>query len=124
MPTTGAIARGSGGLALAVLFLAGCEPAKTTTPIALTPGTVEYQLRQQQLQNMQSDTGRGMQNPAVTGVSPSVGGIERAPAGGTGGAGGNLGGIRTDGTIQRPGAGAPSTQSMVPANPRRPAPAY
>ena len=77
-------------------------------PISLTPGTVEYQLRQQQLQNMQSDPNRGMQNPAVTGVNPGVGGIERAQTGGTGGAGGAIGGLRTDGTIQRPGSGAPS----------------
>ena len=118
------VIRHFGSLAVAALLLAGCEPAKPTTPIALTPGTVEYQLRQQQLQNVQSDPSRGMQNPGVTGVNPSVGGIERAPAGGSGGAGSTLGGIRTDGTIQRPGSGAPSTQTMVPANPRRPAPAY
>ncbi|MFC7478704.1 hypothetical protein ACFQS7_30620 [Dankookia sp. GCM10030260] len=111
-----------GGLALVAILVAGCEPAKQTTPIALTPGTVEYDMRQQQLRNVQSDTSRGMQNPAVTGVNPSVSGIERAETGGSGGAGSNLGGIRTDGTIQRQGSGAPSTQSMVPTNPRRPAP--
>jgi hypothetical protein len=116
-----------GGIALASLLVAGCDsvtPAKTTGPSVLTPGTVEYQLRQQQLQNVQSDPSRAMQNPAVTGVNPSVGGIERAPAGGAGGAGSAVGGLRTDGTIQRPGSGAPPSQSMVPANPRRPAPAY
>ena len=116
--------RDFGGLALVALLVAGCEPARPTTPISLTPGTVEYQLRQQQLQNMQSDTSRGMQNPAVTDVNPGAAGIERAQTGGTGGAGGAIGGMRTDGTVQRPGAGAPSSQTMVPANPRRPAPAY
>jgi hypothetical protein len=125
MPNKSASGRVSGGLALAAILLAGCEPApKPTTPISLTPGTVEYQLRQQQLQNVQSDPNRAMQNPVVTGASPGVGGIERAPTGGAGGAGGAVGGLRTDGTIQRPGSGPPQSQSMVPANPRRPAPAY
>ena len=116
-----------GGIALVSLLVAGFDsvtPARSTGPVALTPGTVEYQLRQQQLQNVQSDPGRAMQNPAVTGVNPNVGGIERAPTGGAGGAGGAVGGLRTDGTIQRPGSGPPQSQSMVPANPRRPAPAY
>ena len=109
-------------LALVALMIAGCEPAKQTTPIALTPGTAEYDMRQQQLRNVQSDTSRGMQNPGVTSINPSAGGIERAQTGGSGGAGSNLGGIRTDGTIQRQGSGAPPTQSMVPTNPRRPSP--
>ena len=116
-----------GGIALIGLLVAGCDsvtPASNTGPIALTPGTVEYQLRQQQLQNARSGANPGIQNPAVTNVSPSVGGIERAEPGGTGSTGGNVGGLRTDGTIVRPGAGAPSSQTMVPANPRRPAPAY
>jgi hypothetical protein len=105
-----------GGIALATL-LVGCNsatPAKNTGPIALTPGTVEYDLRQQQLQNIRSGANTGTQNPTVTGVNPSVGGIERATTGGTGSTGGSVGGLRTDGTIERPGAGAPATQS-VPA---------
>ena len=109
-----------GGIALVSILAAGCSsltPAQNTGPIALTPGTVEYQLRQQQLQNAQSGVNAGTQNPTVTNVNPSVGGIERATTGGAGSAGGNVGGLRTDGTIERPGAGAPSTQS-VPA-PRR-----
>lgn len=110
-----------GGIALVSLLVVGCDsvtPAKNTGPIALTPGTVEYQLRQQQLQNAQSGVNAGTQNPTVTGVNPSVGGIERATTGGAGSTGGNVGGMRTDGTIERPGAGAPSTQS-VPAPRRR-----
>lgn len=109
-----------GGLALVSILASGCgslTPAQTTGPIALTPGTVEYQMRQQQLQNIQSGTNTGTQNPTVTGVNPSVGGIERATTGGVGSTGGNVGGLRTDGTIERPGAGAPSTQSVP--TPRR-----
>jgi hypothetical protein len=34
------------GLGLGVLLMGGCEPSKQTGPISLTPGTVEYQLRQ------------------------------------------------------------------------------
>jgi hypothetical protein len=114
-----------GGLALVTMLIAGCEATPpAASPISLTPGTVEYQMRQQQLQNVQSDPNRAMQNPVVTGASPGAGGIERAPTGGAGGAGGAVGGLRTDGTIQRPGSGPPQSQSMVPANPRRPAPAY
>src|SRR3954447_26701589 len=106
-------------IALASLLVIGCNatPDKTTGPISLTPGTTEYQMRQQQLQNIRSGANAGTQNPMVTGVNPSVGGIERAPTGGIGSAGGSVGGLRTDGTIERSGAGAPSTQS-VPA-PRR-----
>jgi hypothetical protein len=74
-----------GGLALVSLIVAGCEPApRQNTPISLTPGTVEYQLRQQQLQNARSGVNPGIQNPAVTNVSPGAGGIERAQTGGTG----------------------------------------
>ena len=109
-------------IALASLLVIGCNatPDKTTGPISLTPGTTEYQMRQQQLQNVRSGANSGTQNAPVTAINPSVGGIERAPTGGsgTGSTGGNVGGLRTDGTIERPGAGAPSTQS-VPA-PRRP----
>ena len=110
-----------GSIALASLLVVGCNsvtPDKTTGPIALTPGTTEYQMRQQQLQNVRSGANTGTQNAPVTAINPSVGGIERAPTGvGTGSTGGNVGGIRTDGTIERPGAGAPSTQSV--AAPRR-----
>jgi hypothetical protein len=114
------------GITLVSLLVAGCDsvtPASSTGPIALTPGTVEYQLRQQQLQNARSGANPGIQNPAVTNVNPSVDGIERAETGGTGSTGGAIGGMRSDGTVVRPG-GAPATQTTVPANPRRPAPAY
>ena len=68
-----------GGLALVTMLIAGCEATPpAASPIALTPGTVEYQLRQQQLQNVQSDPSRAMQNPVVTGASPGAAGIERA----------------------------------------------
>ena len=111
-----------GGLALVTMLIAGCEAKPpAASPISLTPGTVEYQLRQQQLQNVQSDPSRAMQNPGVTNVSPGAAGIERAPTGGTGSVGGQVGGMRSDGTVVRPG-GAPSTQTTVPNNPRRPQP--
>lgn len=109
-----------GGVALMSALVAGCSsvtPAQNTGPVALTPGTVEYQLRQQQLQNAQSGVNTGMQNPVVTNVNPGAGGIERATVGGAGSSGGNLGGLRTDGTVERPGAGAPATQSVP--TPRR-----
>jgi hypothetical protein len=86
------------GVALAALVAAGCDsttPAANTGPIALTTGTPEYQMRQQQLQNYRSGGNTG-----------------------TGSFGGSVGGLRTDGTIERSGAGAPATQN-VPA-PRRP----
>ena len=74
-----------GGIALGALLLAGCEPAPPpTSPVSLSPGTVEYQLRQLQLQNARSGVNPGIQNPLVTSVNPGVGGIERAATGGTG----------------------------------------
>jgi hypothetical protein len=77
------------GLGLGALILAGCQPAQPTgSPIVLTPGTREYDLRQQELRSATGDPGRAQQNPVVTGVNPGVGGIERAPAGtGRGGTG-------------------------------------
>ncbi|MFC7477204.1 hypothetical protein ACFQS7_22765 [Dankookia sp. GCM10030260] len=59
----------------------------------------------------------------VTDVNPNVGGAERAGTGGTGATGGQVGGMRSDVTVVRPG-GAPASPATVPANPRRPAPAY
>ena len=109
-----------GGLALVTVLIAGCDTTPTTGPLSTMPtGTSESLLRQQQLQNAQQNP--GMQNPVATGASPGVGGIERAATGGTGSAGGQVGGMRSDGSIVRPG-GAPSTQSTVPSNPRRPQP--
>jgi hypothetical protein len=111
-----------GGLALVTVLIAGCETTPATGPLSTMPtGTAESVLRQQQLQNIQSDPSRVMQNPGVTAVNPGAGGIERATAGGAGSAGGQVGGMRSDGSIVRPG-GAPSTQSTVPTNPRRPQP--
>ena len=111
-----------GGLALATLLMAGCETTPKSGPLATMPtGTNESLLRQQQLQNVQSDPNRAMQNPGVTAVNPGAGGIERSTTGGAGSVGGQVGGMRSDGTIVRPG-GAPSTQTTVPSNPRRPQP--
>src|SRR5919202_6260794 len=84
MPSTRII----GSAALVALLLAGCEASQEKGPLSTMPtGTNESLLRQQQLRNFQQDPSRAMQNPAVTGVSPGVGGIERAPTGGTGGVG-------------------------------------
>ena len=77
-----------GGLGLGALLLAGCEPSRPTgSPIGLTPGTVQYDLRQEQLRSAAGDPARAQQNPTTTGVN--VGGIVRegAGAGGTGVAG-------------------------------------
>jgi hypothetical protein len=98
-----------GGLALVTLLMAGCEATPpAASPIALTPGTVEYQLRQQQLQNAQQNP--GTQNAVVTGASPGAAGIQRAPTGGSGSSAGVVAGQRTDGTIARPGTGAPTSR--------------
>ena len=111
-----------GGLALATLLMAGCETTPKSGPLATKPtGTNESLLRQQQLQNVQSDPTRAMQNPGVTAVNPGAGGIERSTTGGAGSVGGQVGGMRSDGTVVRPG-GPPSTQTTVPSNPRRPQP--
>jgi hypothetical protein len=93
------------------LLLAGCEPAPPpTSPISLSPGTVEYQLRQQQLQNARSGVNPGIQNPLVTNVSPGVGGIERAQTGGTGNVTAGAPTAVNPGTtgITREGVGAPA----------------
>jgi hypothetical protein len=80
--------RSIGGLIFATLALAACEPQKASGPLSTMPtGTTESLLRQQQLRNMQADPSRGMQNPTVTTANPGVGGIERAPTGGSGGTG-------------------------------------
>jgi hypothetical protein len=106
------VTRTLGGLALVTLLVAGCEPAKNTGPLSTMPtGTNESLLRQQQLRNIQQDPSRAMQNPTVTGASPGVGGIERAPTGGAGGVGAGapievspgVGGI-----TRAPGIGAPA----------------
>jgi hypothetical protein len=101
------------GLGLGALLLVGCEPARPTgSPISLTPGSVEYDLRQRQLQSATGDPTRAQQNPVVTGVNPGVGGIERAPAStGTGGlgAGAPVSVSPGVGGVQRaPGIGAPT----------------
>ena len=101
-----------GGFALVMLGLTACEPSKETGPLSTMPtGTNESILRQQQLRNIQQDPSRAMQNPTVTGVSPGVGGIERAPTGGTGGAGaGYPVGVNpgVGGITRAPGIGAPT----------------
>ncbi|RAI57653.1 hypothetical protein [Roseicella frigidaeris] len=77
-----------GGLLLASLALAACEPKQASGPLSTMPtGTTESLLRQQQLRNMQADPSRGMQNPTVTNVSPGAAGIERSATGGAGGTG-------------------------------------
>lgn len=77
-----------GGLLLASLALAACEPSKTSGPLSSQPtGTTESLLRQQQLRNMQADPSRGMQNPTVTNVNPGAAGMERSTTGGAGGTG-------------------------------------
>jgi hypothetical protein len=100
-----------GGIALATLVLAGCDyvtpQGSTGSPISLTPGTVQEQLRQQQLQNAASNP--GIQNPLATGASPGAGGIERSGVGTGNASGGAVGAINPGTTgISRPGVGAPA----------------
>lgn len=97
-----------GGLALVTLLAAGCETTPSRGPLATMPtGTAESLLRQQQLRNAQQNP--GMQNPVVTGASPGVGGIERAPTGGRGNVTAGAPSEVNPGTtgIVRPGVGAP-----------------
>ncbi len=99
------------GLGLGVLLLAGCEAANPNPQhnLGVTPGTVEYQLRQQQLNAARQDPGRAQQNPVATGVG--VDGIQRQATPGTGGSvnpvatGVGVGGIERAGSI-----GAPATR--------------
>lgn len=100
-----------GGLGLLAMLVAGCDTTPKQGPLSSMPtGTTESLLRQQQLQNVQSDPNRAMQNPVATGANPGVGGIERAATGGSGSAAGVVAGQRTDGTIARPGTGAPTSR--------------
>src|SRR3954467_11589407 len=102
-------------LSLGVLLLGGCEPNKQTGPISLTPGTTEYELRQQQLRSARGDPGRANQNPVGVGTAnpgtDAVGGIQRIP--GTGGAAGTGAGTPTavnpgtTGIERQGGVGAP-----------------
>ena len=105
-----------GGIVLATVLLAGCQAdtSRSTTPIALTPGTPEYDMRQQQLRGIQSGANPGMQNPGVTGRS-SLDEMQRRPqSGGTGnvaapivpGTGRITGGLG-NADVQRQGGGAP-----------------
>ena len=105
-----------GGITLTTFLLAGCQAdtSRSTTPIALTPGTPEYDMRQQQLRGIQSGANPGMQNPGVTGRS-SLDQMERRPqTGGTGsvaapivpGTGRITGGLG-EADVQRQGGGTP-----------------
>ena len=106
------------GLGLAALLLGGCEPSRQTGPIGLTPGTVEYDLRQEQLRSARGDPGRANQNPIAVGranpgaeSAASVGNVQRIP--GTGGAAGASAGTPTainpgtTGIVRGQGVGAP-----------------
>lgn len=100
-----------GGLALLCLLVAGCDTTPKQGPLSSMPtGTNESLLRQQQLQNVQSDPSRAMQNPLATGANPGAGGIERAATGGSGSGAGVVAGQRSDGSIARPGTGAPTSR--------------
>lgn len=108
-----------GGLALAVLVLAGCETKPATGPLATMPtGTAESTLRQQQLQGAVSGANPGTQNPVATGANVGTTGIVRQ-GDGAGTVGGNVAGQRADGSVERPGVGAPSPQGGAVTNPRR-----
>lgn len=104
--------QGLGMLAAAGLLLAGCDTTPQRGPLATMPtGTTESTLRQQQLQAIQSDPNRAMQNPVATGANPGTTGIERAATGGTGNAAAGAPVAVNPGTtgIQRaPGVGAPT----------------
>jgi hypothetical protein len=104
------------GVSLGVMMLSGCQatPSRQSGPISLTPGTAEYEMRQDQLRSARGDPGRANQNPVGIGMAnpgtDAVGGIQRIP--GTGGAAGTSAGnptaINPSTTgIERRGVGAP-----------------
>jgi len=100
--------RAFGGIALVTLALAACEAQQPTgSPISLTPGTVEEQLRQRQLEGARSGANPGVQNPVATGRD--VSGIVRQGTG-SGSSAAGVGGMNPDGTLIRPGVGAPPTR--------------
>jgi hypothetical protein len=104
--------------ALATVSLAACEAGTSSGPLATQPtGTVESQLRQQQLQNIQSGANPGVQNPVATSVG--VGGIERQGVGAGSTAAGGVTGVNPGvGGIERQGVGAPPTPVRRPAGSR------
>lgn len=105
------------GLSLGILVVGGCEASRQSGPVSLTPGTAEYQMRQDQLRSLRGDSGRANQNPVATGMSSegggttSIGGVQRMP--GTGGAAGASAGTPTainpsvSGIERSSGVGAP-----------------
>jgi len=113
--------RALGGFALAAALLVGCDsitPQSSTSPIGLTQGTVQDQLRQQQLQNAAQNP--GTRNPVATGANVGVGGIDRTGAG-TGSSAGTVAPLlNTDGTLSRPDSGAPSTQAPPRTRKKKP----
>jgi hypothetical protein len=84
------------GLGLGVLLAGGCDGSRQTGPISLTPGSAEYQQRQDQLRSATGDPGRASQNPVAVGranpgsdsaTSIGVGDVQRTyGTGGTAGA--------------------------------------
>jgi len=108
--------RAFGGIALDAAFLVGCDTTPSTSPIGLTQGTVQEQLRQQQLSNAAQRP--GTTSGAVTAINPGTTGITRADGGGS--VAGTVGStLNTDGTVSRPDSGAPSTQ-IQPRTGKRP----
>ena len=94
------------GLGLGVLLVGGCEASRQTGPISLTPGTVEYQQRQDQLRSAVGDPGRANQNPVAVG---------RANPGSDSATSIGVGDIqRTTGTGGRAGASAGTPASVNP----------
>lgn len=96
-----------GTLALGTLAIAPRQPAPCSGPVASSPGTTEYQRRQQQLQNARSRANPGVQNPFATGVA--VEGIQRQNTGTGSTAAGAPVAVDpgTTGISRAPGIGAP-----------------
>ena len=98
--------------ALGAMALAGCDSMtpqpRASTPMTLTPGTAGYELRQQQIQNMQSGVNPGVQNPVAT--ERSISGIERAGTGAGSVTAGAPTAVNpgTTGVVRAPGVGAPT----------------
>jgi len=100
--------RAFGGVALAAALLAGCTANTGSSTLPYSAGTVQGQLRSTQLAGAAGTA--GTTSGAVTGINPGTTGIARTD--GTGTVGGPVAGLNTTGTLNRPGVGAPDTQSM------------
>ncbi|MBD0275093.1 MAG: hypothetical protein ICV73_24600 [Acetobacteraceae bacterium] len=92
--------------------LGACQPQTQRSSIGQNYGGMqERQLRDVQMQGVQSGANPGTQNPVATGASPGTAGIQRAPTDGTGNVGAGAPTAvdpGTTGITRQRGVGAPT----------------